>query len=103
MSKILVVCDQGNNRSVTIAHHIKYLGHDVLTAGLSTNSPETLTMLFNWADKVIATDEGQANDMSILGDKVLVWDVGPDRYPRPFNPHLLKLVRRLVDERRGEL
>lgn len=95
--KILCVCDQGVNRSVTLAHQLKYLGHDTLTAGLSTNEPATLLMLFGWADRIITTD-GQVIPPE-HHDKVLCWDVGADRYPRPFNPQLLARVRSLVADR----
>jgi hypothetical protein len=30
VSKILCICEMGNNRSVTAAHQLKYLGHDCI-------------------------------------------------------------------------
>jgi hypothetical protein len=56
VSRILCLCDEGVNRSVTIAHQLKYLGHDVLSAGLKTNSVDTLMTLAKWADHVIYTE-----------------------------------------------
>ena len=54
--KILVCCDQGNNRSVVIAHQLKYWGHDVLSCGLSTNDRPTIDMLCAWSDRVIVVE-----------------------------------------------
>lgn len=97
--KILVLCDHGNNRSVTIAHHIKYWGHDVLTAGVKTNTPETITHLIDWAERIIITEVGQLPSDT---PNMQLWDVGPDVYPRPFNPQLLKRVRALMEEHKPE-
>ena len=109
--KILVLCDQGNNRSVTVAHHLKYWGHDVLAAGLKMNSPVTLRILYGWADRIILTESKQLDEMFFPVDdglraeilaKVQLWDIGPDIYKRPFNPELLAIVRRMMEERKGE-
>lgn len=109
MSKILVVCQEGNNRSVTLAHQLKYLGHDVLSAGLATNGIETLEMLTAWAEVVITTDAHQAVPFAYGPGhteptfKMMCWDLGPDTYPRPFNKQLLKKVQALVAARGHEL
>jgi hypothetical protein len=95
--KILCLCSEGNNRSVTLAHQLKYLGHDVLSAGLNTNSAQTLEMLRAWADKTIVTDKQQHK---LIPDAEL-WDLGPDIYPRPFNPTLLRRVKGLVAAHRS--
>jgi|SRR5882672_2917682 len=97
--KILVVCDQGNNRSVTIANHLKYWGHDVIPAGMQTNSPETLYMLMSWADRIIITERGQ---LPADTPKMQLWDCGPDTYPRPFNRDLLVKVRALMERHKAE-
>jgi predicted protein tyrosine phosphatase len=102
--KILVLCDQGNNRSVTIAHHLKYWGHDILSAGISTNTQKTLDGLVEWADRVITTEKGQ--ELKWHGtqyeDKFQLWNVGPDTYPRPFNRELLGKVRALMENHKAE-
>ncbi len=93
--KILLVCDYGNNRSVTVAWLLKHKGHDVLTAGVKVNSSETLKLLTDWAERVIITEEGQLpmNDL-----KVQLWDIGEDHYPRPLNKELLGIVRELASD-----
>lgn len=102
--KILVVCDEGNNRSVTIAHHLKYWGHDVLSAGLSTNSEATLNELYEWADRILMTDFSQQliDTTGATQGKTQMWDVGPDAYPRPFNKKLLAKVRKLMEDHKDE-
>lgn len=104
--KVLVVCDEGNNRSVTIAGQLKYWGHDVLTVGLARNSTETLEMLVKWSDRVIITDYAQSDHPELrtqrARDKTQLWDIGPDVYPRPFNKGLLAKVKVLMQEHRAE-
>lgn len=101
--KILVLCDEGNNRSVTVAHHLKYWGHDVIAAGLKRNKTETLQMLCEWADRIIVTDKDQWE--KLRADhlfKLRLWDIGPDVYPRPFNKEMLAIVRRLMEAHKAE-
>jgi hypothetical protein len=103
--KILVLCDEGNNRSVTLAHQLKYWGNDVIAAGVKRNSLETIGMLCNWADRVILTEASQLeyfNFNGIQADKVDVWDIGPDVYPRPFNKELLAIVQRMMQGHKAE-
>lgn len=104
MSRILCVCDEGNNRSVMVAHQLKYLGHDCIPVGVNRNSLSTLHMLSGWADHIITTEPGQSE--AIPTDdlaKVQCWDIGPDNYPRPFNKQLLGIVRGFVAENRNKL
>ena len=99
---LLFVCDQGNNRSVTLAHLTRYLKHDTLPVGLSTFTPETLDMLYQWADFIICTDDTQVIPEKYR-EKYRLWDVGPDRFPRPFNPELLALAKKLIADNRGPM
>ena len=104
--KILCICDQGNNRSVTFAHLLKYWGNDTLSAGMSTNSEATLVMLGEWADKIVLTEEKQLYSLGHgIFDltKVMFCDVGPDTYPRPFNKELLVKAKQQLELHRVEL
>lgn len=101
--RILVVCDQGNNRSVTLAHQLKYFGHDVLTAGQVTNEHSTLRMLYEWAERIITVDAPTTHAVPVAyKDKVQLWEIGPDVYRRPFNRDLYNKIRRLVEQHRKE-
>lgn len=109
--RILVVCDEGNNRSVTVAGQLKYWGHDCLCVGLNRNSAATVKSLIMWAELVILTEAPQLAriaastqldfDESLLGyagTQYEVWDIGPDRYPRPYNKELLKKVKAIIQQ-----
>lgn len=56
--RILVICRGGNTRSVAVAMLLKYkYMKNALTASLEKNDDETLQMLYNWADRIIVTEE----------------------------------------------
>jgi galactitol-specific phosphotransferase system IIB component len=98
--KIVTVCKEGNNRSVTLAHLLKYkYKADVLPIGVASCSPETQKMLYEWADHIIVAD---VELMSLMPDgyetKTKLWNVGPDIFPRPFNPELLAIAKQLIEE-----
>lgn len=97
--KILILCDHGNNRSVVLASRLKYIGpHDILTAGFETNEDETIVMLERWADLIIVVEEGMDTKVThpYNFQKTQVWNIGPDRYPRPHNKELLAIVTQLI-------
>lgn len=101
--KILCVCDYGVNRSVHIAHVLKFRGnHDTLAVGINTSSPETIAMLADWADLVILTDDVQRVYLPVDTTNVWVWSL-LDGAKRPFNAHQHKLVERYIDEYRARL
>jgi predicted protein tyrosine phosphatase len=90
--RILALCERGLNRSTTA----QYLLQDepdteILSAGLRVLSPQTLRMLFDWADRIILLDARFTQ--GIPPEKLVVWDVGPDRYEHHFNPELVRLLR----------
>ena len=35
-------------------------------------------------------------------EKVQLWNIGPDIYPRPFNPELLAIVKQLMQQHAAE-
>ena len=100
--KILTVCDFWNNRSVHLAHPLKYWGNDVIAVGLKKNSPETLEMLFQWADYIICTAEDQIIPEQYK-DKYRIMNVWPDTYERPFNVELRIIVKKYLDDNRSWL
>jgi predicted protein tyrosine phosphatase len=100
--KILCACAEGNNRSVTFAHILKYVkDFETLTVGLDYNSPETCEMMFKWADVIIVPERSL---LDVIPDeylsKVKFYDVGPDVYPRPHNPELYAKIKRLLEKDR---
>ena len=98
--KILCLCEGGNVRSVAAASLLKMnFNQDTLAAGWRWNTPETLELLFSWADKIILMQECfQDKVPSTHHNKVVVLDVGIDCYGTPFHPVLQEnLNNRLQD------
>jgi hypothetical protein len=99
--KIVTVCENGNNRSVQFMHLLryKYKGSDVIPVGTHTFTKETLAMLYNWADHIIVTDRILESLIpEEFKSKVKVWNVGIDRFPRPFNPELNALAKVIIEQ-----
>lgn len=98
-ARVLTVCEQGINRSVTLASLLKFRGHDTISVGLDNNSAETLALLFDWAEVIALTAHSQeARIPAEYRAKVELFSVGPDIYPRPFNPELYRLLKQLLSE-----
>ena len=97
---ILCVCEHGNNRSVTMAWLLKYVENfETLTAGLGYHTPETLNMLFEWADVITFPEEKL---LALIPEKykskTKFYNIGEDVYPRPFNKELLTKARKMMEE-----
>lgn len=99
--KILTVCDHGNNRSVTLAHLLKYWDNDVIAIGVNS-SERTLEMLYDWADYIITTDFTQ-----VIPDKyqykTKMFYVGPDVFPRPMNRELMNIFKGYLKDNKNWL
>lgn len=96
---ILCVCEHGNNRSVTMAFLLKYVENfETLTAGLSYHTPETLKMLYEWADVITVPEEKL---LTLIPEeyksKIKFYNIGEDKYPRPFNNELLTKARKIME------
>jgi hypothetical protein len=102
--RILIVCDLGISRSVTLAGQLKFLGNDVLTCGLKANGgndPDTFWMLEEWAELIIFTHQDQMDLMSAEpDDRKQLWDMGEDtpETRRPYNPIMLRRAQELVKQ-----
>lgn len=96
---ILCVCEHGNNRSVTMAHALKYVENfETLTAGVGYHTPETLKMLYEWADVITVPEEKLLSYIpEEYKHKIKFYNVGEDHYPRPFNKDLYTKVKELME------
>jgi predicted protein tyrosine phosphatase len=90
--KILTVCERGLNRSVT-AKYLLQDDHEVIAAGLNL-APDTLRMLYDWADRIVLLDARFSE--GIPAGKLVLCDVGPDRYEHHYNRELLLWLRMLL-------
>lgn len=97
--KVLTVCSEGINRSVVLASITKYKWGDVIAIGVNNTSPETLEMLYNWADYIIVVDKRLITQIPTkYSAKVKDWDVGEDRYPRAYNQELVEIFKRYIEQ-----
>ena len=80
--KVLCVCQGGNTRSVAMAYVLKkYYRIDALACGYRDNTPETLTMLYQWADLIIAmAGRVWKRIPEEYKSKAKLCDVGSDRW-----------------------
>ena len=97
--KFLCICQGGNSRSVALSFVIKYgTKHEALAASWEKNSPETFKMLFEWADNIFVLQEKFRRYVPVeLWKKLLVLDVGEDRWCNGLHPELLKLCQYLLE------
>jgi hypothetical protein len=89
--KILTVCEEGLNRSVAARWLLQHQGHEVIPIGLNRTTPDTLHMLFDWADRIILLDMRLV--IHAPPAKLIVWDVGPDHYEHHYHPDLVRQLR----------
>lgn len=96
---ILCICAHGNNRSVTMAWLLKYVENfETLTAGVEYHTPETLKMLYEWADVITVPEEKLLSYIpEEYKHKIKFYNIGEDRYKRPFNSELLTKARLLME------
>lgn len=99
MKKILVICARGNSRSVALAYVFKdYLQQDAIAIGIEAANKDTKQMLFKWAEKIILVagefEEKLRKEIpKKYIDKLLIWNVGGDRFFRGFEPELLEIYK----------
>lgn len=92
-TKILVMCQGGNSRSVSCGYILKYFYDvDALACGWEKNTPETLKLMCDWADAIIVMETDFVERVpEAYDDKTFVLDVGPDIWCNSFNSELLQL------------
>ncbi len=97
--KILCICDQGNKRAVYTRFLLGHK-HEALAAGVKTNSPETLQMLCEWADKILLAELGMRQyvhkDYYYKVDNR--FEIGPDIYKPSIKGNLKRIVRNRLRE-----
>jgi hypothetical protein len=89
--KVVTVCEHGLNRSVVARWLLQQQGHEVIPVGLERHSDATLTMLYDWADRIVVLDARLS--ARVPAEKLVVWDVGPDVYPHHYHPDLVRRLR----------
>jgi len=96
--KILSACHAGIARSAAMGRELKKHGHDVLVVGLGYNSPETVSLLGEWADTIVVLQKELLELVpSEFRHKVVLADIGPDIWSDPSNRDLKNRVKVIVD------
>jgi predicted protein tyrosine phosphatase len=96
--RVICVCQGGNSRSVACAYVLKYeFGIDALACSWEKNSPETMALLFRWATIIIVMQaEFKPKIPARFHGKVLIIDVGPDKWCNGLHPELVELCYNLL-------
>ncbi len=103
--KIVTMCQGGNSRSVACAYLLKYhYGCDALSSSWECNSPETLEMLFRWADRIVVMQEHFRSYVpQQYSAKIIVIDVGEDVWFNGLHPELIKKCNDLLTKYRVQV
>lgn len=90
--KVVTMCQGGNSRSVACGFLLKYkYGMDAIACSWQKNSPETLKMLFEWADAIIIMQEIFRQFVPVeFHPKLYVIDVGEDIWANGLHPDLIQ-------------
>ena len=68
-----------------------------LACGQDANTIETRNMLCDWADYVIVVDKEYAPEVpEKYKDKLLIYDIGVDRFGYAFHPELLTIADQCI-------
>lgn len=93
--KILCVCRAGVVRSVALSKILRELfGHDAVPVSSKFNSLETLTLLFNWADKIIFVDPALRKGLPDKFSRKAITIMIPDSWHDATHPELIDLIYR---------
>lgn len=90
--KVVAMCQGGNSRSAGCGYLLKYFyDKDAIACGWEKNRPETLRMLFTWADKIVVMQEEFRRFVPTeFHHKTVACDVGPDVWFNSLHPDLLQ-------------
>ena len=101
-TRILAVCEAGEDRSVAFANELKHnRGYDnVLSCGIANVHPDTFTMLGRWADKiyVVADPTVWKRIPHTFRAKATFVDIGFDIWRTPTDSRLVRIVKKKCDE-----
>lgn len=98
--RVVCMCQRGNCRSAGLAYYLKdRLDIDAVAIGWHSNGPDLQRFLFAWADAIIVMEPNMREKIpAAYHAKLMVCDVGPDRYGNSHNPELQKLCHEFVSK-----
>lgn len=97
--RYVVMCQGGNFRSTTCAYVLKSRGGEAVAIGHSHADVPLRDLLYNWADHIIIVEEHMRQFVNPHHfHKLLVWDVGPDRWCSMGHPELMAIFQKFADD-----
>ena len=95
--KYLTVCNYAHSRSVAMCRYLHNRGQEAVAVGCGT-APSAFGPMSEWADKIVLMEPGFVRCVpESQRHKVVVIDVGHDRWSNPYSPDLAALIERLAD------
>lgn len=95
--KFLCVCEGGNVRSVGMAYTLKYnFNQEAVPVSYSKCSQESLNYFAHWADKIVVMQPQFADKFGQWKEKLIVADVGADRWLNPLHRELQTIVSEIA-------
>lgn len=97
--KYLCVCDGGNVRSHALAYVLHDLqGHEAIPVGRMRVSAETMAMMCAWAERIVLMQPHVMESIPAeYHAKVIVTDVGVDRFGIHIHPELFGMVKQAAN------
>lgn len=97
--RYLCVCQYGHSRSVCLTRVLHGRGDEAVAVGWMT-SGSALDGLAEWADTICVLEAAYASHVpSRHLRKVVVLDVGRDRWSNPYHPELFSILSDLVSQK----
>lgn len=101
--KVLCICEYGHSRSVALARVLHGRKIPAVAIGRGT-SGDAVKVLAEWADKIIVLQPCFAVCVPAAQQhKVIVFDVGHDRWSNPYNQELLAILGGKVEKEFGKV
>ena len=95
--KFLTVCHYAHSRSVAMCRYLHHRNQEAVAVGCGT-APSAFAPMAAWADKIVLMEPGFVRCVPPEHrHKVVVIDVGHDRWSNPYHPDLAALIERLAD------
>jgi hypothetical protein len=99
--KCLCICQCGHSRSVALARRFHSLGIPAVAIGVQT-SGDAVSVLAEWGSHIFVLEPHFARIVpECHKQKVVVFDVGPDRWVNPYHPELEAILKAKIREQFG--
>jgi hypothetical protein len=96
--KNLCICQYAHSRSVALARLLQQKGQVAVAIGVGT-SGDAIKVLAPWADRIFVLQEQYKEFVPAeYHDKVIVMDVGPDKWSNPYSQELAALLETKYNE-----